>query len=81
MLARPTLKRPDDHLESRPAATQAKPTEERFLVKVDGQTKRSFQSKDAAVRYGAEIKSKFPVVVVTVTDTGEGTSETVAPAQ
>ena len=78
MLARPTLKRPDEQTESQAAATQAKPAEERFILKVDGQAKRSFQSKDAAVRLGAEIKRKYPIVVVTVTDTADGTSEAVA---
>ncbi len=75
MLARATLKRPEEPAERRPAATQARPTEERFLVKVDGQAKRSFDDKDAATRFGAEIKKKYPVVVVTVTDTREGTTE------
>lgn len=75
MLARTTLRRPEEPAEVRPAATQARPTEERFLVKVDGQAKRSFDDKDAATRFGAEIKKKYPVVVVTVSDTHDGPTE------
>jgi hypothetical protein len=75
MLARATLKRPEEPAERRPQATQKRPTEERFLVKVDGQPKRSFDDKDAATRFGAEIKNKYPVVVVTVTDTSDGATE------
>jgi hypothetical protein len=63
MLARATLKRPEEPAERRPTATQKRPTEERFLV------------KDAATRFGTEIKTKYPVVVVTVTDTRDGTTE------
>ncbi len=75
MLARATLKRPEEPAERRPQATQKRPTEERFLVKVDGQAKRSFDDKDAATSFGTEIKNKYPVVVVTVTDTRDGTTE------
>lgn len=75
MLARTTLRRPEEPAERRPAATQARPSEERFLIKVDGQAKRSFDDKDAATRFGAEIKKKYPVVVVTITDAREGTTE------
>jgi len=75
MLARATLKRPEEPAESRPQATQKRPTEERFLVKVDGQPKRSFDDKDAATRFGAEIKKKYPIVVVTISDTREGATE------
>ena len=74
MLARPTLTRPvqDD---ASPPKTQVRPTEERFLLKVDGQIKRSFSSKEPAVTAGAVIKKAFPLVVVTVVDTEEGTTE------
>jgi hypothetical protein len=77
MLARATLKRPEDPADRRPAATQARPADERFVLKVDGQAKRSFDEKDAALRFGAEIKKKFPVVVVTVTDSRDGSREQV----
>ena len=55
MLARPTLTRPvqDD---TGPPKTQARPTEERFLLRVDGQIKRSFSSKEDAAAAGAVIK-------------------------
>ena len=74
MLARPTLTRPVQDGVSTPK-TQARPTEERFLLKVDGQIKRSFSSKEAAATAGAVIKKAYPVVVVTVVDTEKHTTE------
>ena len=47
MLARPTLTKPVQDDASKPK-TQARPTEERFLLRVEGQIKRSFSSKEAA---------------------------------
>jgi hypothetical protein len=46
---------------SRPK-TQARPTEERFLLRVDGQIKRSFTSKEDAATAGAVIKKAYPLV-------------------
>jgi hypothetical protein len=40
---------------------------------VDGQTKTSFDTKEHAVTAGAAIKKAFPIVVVTVVDTEQGT--------
>jgi hypothetical protein len=74
MLARPTLTRPVQDDVSTPK-TQARPTEERFLLRVDGQIKRSFSSKEDAATAGAVIKKAYPLVVVTVVDTKEGTTE------
>jgi hypothetical protein len=74
MLARPTLTRPAQEDASKPK-TQARPTEERFLLKVDGQIKRSFSSKEAAATAGAVVKKAYPVVVVTVVDMDEHTTE------
>ena len=76
MLARPTItKRPDQGDESKKPKGQARPTEERFLLRVDGQIKRSFSSKEPAATAGAVIKKAYPVVVVTVEDTKDGTTE------
>jgi hypothetical protein len=74
MLARPTLTKPAQEDVSKPK-TQARPTEERFLLRVDGQIKRSFSSKEDAVTAGAVIKKAYPIVVVTVVDTKNGTTE------
>ena len=74
MLARPTLTRPVRDDASMPK-TQSRPTEERFLLRVDGQIKRSFSSKEDAATAGAVIKKVYPVVVVTVVDTDEHTTE------
>ena len=74
MLARPTLTRPVQDDASKPKP-QARPTEERFLLRVDGQIKRSFSSKEDAATAGAVIKKTYPVVVVTVVDTDEHSTE------
>ena len=74
MLARPTLTRPVQDSVSTPK-TQARLTEERFLLRVDGQIKRSFSSKEDAATAGAVIKKTYPVVVVTVFDTDEHSTE------
>ncbi|MGA7183127.1 MAG: hypothetical protein WBY67_07440 [Pseudolabrys sp.] len=60
---------------AQPIETQARPTEERFLLRVDGQIKRSFSSKEDAATAGAVIKKAYPLVVVTVVDTEEHTTE------
>ena len=78
MLARPTLTRPVQDGASTPK-TQARPAEERFLLKVDGQIKRSFSSKEAATTSGAVVKKAYPVVVVTVVDTEKHTTEIIKP--
>lgn len=76
MLARPTLTKP-----KQPAAetqkSQERPVDERFLLRVDGQIKRSFSSKDSAMTAGGVIKKAFPIVVVTIVDTEDATIEVV----
>ena len=72
MLTRPTLRRPDrlssDQDDLAPPKGQTRPVEQRFLLKVDGQFKRSFGSEEAAKTAGIAIKKAYPVVVVTVVD-------------
>jgi len=67
MLARPTLTRPVRDDASTPK-TQSRPIEERFLLRVDGQIKRSFSGKEDAITAGAMIKKAYPIVVVSVVD-------------
>ena len=74
MLARPTLTKPVQDDAGAPK-TQIRPTEERFLLRVDGQVKRSFSGKEDAAAAGAVIKKAYPIVVVTVVDTTKGTTE------
>jgi len=73
MLARSTL-RPSPERDNLPKA-QARPSEERFLLKVDGQIKRSFSSKEAATAAGIAIKKAYSVVVVTIFDSQDHTTE------
>jgi hypothetical protein len=56
---------------------QARPTEERFLLRVDGQIKSSFSSKEPAITAGNVIKKAYPVVMVTVVDSKDGTMEVI----
>jgi hypothetical protein len=76
MLARPTLTKPAQESANKPK-TQARPTEERFLLKVDGQVKFSVGGKEDAASAGAKIKKAYPIVVVTVVDTKDGTTEVI----
>ena len=80
VLTRTTLRRPDqpDQDESFKSKRQNRAIEERFLLKVDGQLKRSFGSGEAAKTVGSTIKKAYPGVVVTVVDTQEHTSEKIA---
>ncbi len=75
MPPRPTLTKPPGEDDSSKPRTQARPTEERFLLRVDGQVKRSFGSKEPAATAGAVIKKAFPLVVVSIVDTEEHTTE------
>ena len=71
MLTRPTLRRADrssDQDDLAPPKGQTRPVEQRFLLKVDGQFKRSFGSQEAAKTAGIAIKKAYPVVVVAVVD-------------
>jgi hypothetical protein len=77
-LARTTLRRPDrssDQDDLAPPKGQTRPVEQRFLLKVDGQFKRSFGSEEAAKTAGTAIKKAYPVVVVTVVDSQEHNTE------
>jgi hypothetical protein len=84
MLARPTLTKPEQSAATKAEQTavakpksQARPTEERFLLRVDHQTKRSFSSKEPAMTAGSAIKKGFPLVMVTVEDTKDGSIDVI----
>jgi hypothetical protein len=78
MLAKQTwTKRLDQSDESKPNP-HARPAEERYRLRVDGQEKRSFKTKEAAAVAGQVIKKAFPAVVVTLMDAETGERETVA---
>lgn len=74
MIDRPTLKKPnsdEDHL----APRQTREVPQRYVLKIDGQAKRSFGEKQTALKAGGEIKKKYPVVRAVVYDTREGTND------
>jgi hypothetical protein len=76
MVERPTLTKPEQPAAEKPKG-QARPIDERYLLRVDGQTKRSFSSKEPAMAAASAIKKAFPIVAVTVEDTAEGGIEAV----
>jgi hypothetical protein len=54
---------------------RAKPSFQRFLLKVDGQTKGSFTTRDAAEKAGLQVKQAYPVVQVSIYDSAEGSQK------
>jgi hypothetical protein len=76
MLARPTLTKPEQHAAEKPKG-QARLIDERFLLRADGQLKRSFSSKEPAMTAASAIKQAFPIVAVTVEDTEDRIIEVV----
>jgi hypothetical protein len=77
MATRPTLMKRPEQDDNGPPPNQARPTEERFVLRVDGQAKRSFSSKESALTAGSVIKKAYPVVMVTVLDSKDGSIEIV----
>ena len=77
MLTRPTLRRPErpDQDDAPKPKGQTRPIEKRFFLKVGGQIKCSFDRGEAAKTAGIAIKKAYPVVVVTVVDSQEHTTE------
>ena len=53
------------------AKGQARPQEKRYLLKIDSQTKASYDSEEEAQKAGKAIKKNFPVVRVKVYDSKE----------
>lgn len=76
MLVRPKLTKPELPA-TETQKSQAWPLNERFLLRVDGQTKRSFRSKEPAMTAGGVIKKAFPIVLVTIEDTADGNIDVV----
>jgi hypothetical protein len=54
---------------------QLRPTQERYLLQVDRQTKRSFADPKEAQKAGEAVKKAFPMVMVTIYDTAEAVSK------
>ena len=78
MLAKVTPTKRSDQDDAPMQKGQHRPAEERYRLRVDGQEKRSFKSKEVALTVGGLIKKAFPVVMVTVVDAETGERETVA---
>jgi hypothetical protein len=72
MADRPILTRPIKGSAADIVTGQGKPSFHQFLLKVDGQTKDSFTTIEAAEKAGLKIKEAHPVVQVSVYDSIEG---------
>jgi hypothetical protein len=81
LLDKPKLKaRPTKETAPDIIAGQGQPSLHRFLLKVDGQIKASFETRDAAEKAGLTIKQAYPVVQASVYDTTTG-SQAIIPAK
>ena len=74
VLDRPTLTKSRPTKESAPdiVVGQGKPSFQLYRLKVDGQTKDSFTTPEAAEKVGLAIKKAHPIVQVSVYDSVEG---------
>ncbi len=74
MLDRPALPKTRAIKEAEPTVPtgQGKPSLQQFQLKVDGQTKDSFTTFEAAQKAGLKIKTAHPVVQVSVYDSVGG---------
>ena len=77
MLSKMPLKKPLDRQEPASQKGQQRPAGERYRLRVDGQEKRSFKTKEAAHSAGQTIKKAYPVVMVTIVDAQTGVAEVV----
>jgi hypothetical protein len=57
---------------------QLRPTQERYLLQVDRQTKRSFAVAEEAKKAGEAVKKAFPLVMVSIYDTTESVSTAIS---
>src|SRR5690349_16300661 len=53
---------------------QLRPTQERYLLQVDRQTKRSFADVAEAQKAGEAVKKAYPMVMVSIYDSAESVS-------
>ena len=66
---------PKEEVEEAPVRKgQLRPTQERYLLQVDRQTKRSFADVDEAQKAGEAVKKAFPMVMVSIYDTAKSVS-------
>ena len=63
-----SVKKPEKQADEIMRVDQRRPTLNRFRLHVDGQTKASFATLEAAEKVGKEIKAAHPVVRVAVYD-------------
>ena len=75
MLARPKLKHAEPENAIPQKRNQTHNVVGRYVLKVDGQTKASFQEKELALEAAHTIKRAHPIVVVAITDVSEETTE------
>ena len=57
---------------------QLRPKQERYLLQVDRQTKKSFADVEEATKAGEAVKKAYPMVMVSIYDTAELVSTAIA---
>lgn len=70
----------DKNVASVAVRSQQRPATLRYLLRVDRQTKSSFDSLDQAEQAGRRIKDAFPVVQVSIYDTAMSESTVLSPS-
>ena len=66
---------PKEAIEEAPVSKgQLRPKQERYLLQVDRQTKRSFADVAEAQKAGETVKKAYPLVMVSIYDTAESVS-------
>jgi hypothetical protein len=78
MLARPKLKRVEPQIAIPQKSAGARQVDARYVLRVDGLTKTSFEEREPALKAAQKIKRAYPIVVVTITDVHEETTERIA---
>jgi hypothetical protein len=70
---------PKEAIEEAPVRKgQLRPTQERYLLQVDRQTKRSFADVGEAQKAGETVKKAYPLVMVSIYDTADSVSLPIA---
>ncbi len=74
-MATKKINMPPKEIEEAPVRKgQLRPTQERYLLQVDRQTKRSFADVEEAKKAGEAVKKGYPMVMVSIYDTAESVS-------
>jgi hypothetical protein len=71
---------PGQEIEQEIFSQRKRPELGRFLLQVDGQTKSSHATSEAAEKAGTVIKNGYPILQVAVYDSAEGVNRIIEPS-